>query len=777
MRHSSSQTAGRARPQSPDAHGLESRSAFDPFSLEESPRRRSRGHRTGDSPQVSADDVPPRTSSKQRAPTDSIGYPSVQRPGSRDMHKMSSPRARGSPERRSARPSKRPSILDLDARHFAASPSPTSKPQTAALNPKLRSPDELHSQPTERTFPSARTALQNSINLSKGERASSIERELVKDLDTFVQAGRENSPSPIGRKSMMDSRQQNRTTGSAASSREVRSPEQRNFYLSPNGDIEPYIAPQVPDPIDRGSIDKTPQQFYAPMRVPPSLMGPNVTARPPADTWRASKDAALPRTASPFRGSTAGGHRTGASEDTKAGAKPWKVNTLSSKRLQKFQSSTDRSTTDIGHSSLSKLGGFKQAQPKDTKVVSSDNEGKAAGVRAMAAFFDQPEHVTDASSARAKHPDRGLPNLASKTLPPFKATPSSNQKPPTAPWSLRGTALNMSDTAKSTDAQQAPRLRNSVSASVALRTAALVEAEKQHQGPSTERLPLARLRQGIVTRKPVPESESAKDFQSQMKVGQSLGTMTPHQEQPPIAQHLNLARPSSAASLQSLDSSRNQSLESVLVPRSSTPLKRPSSTTSLHSQVRNLQRQLEAKTDEAAQLRRQVEAQEGTDVGTLSEQLREARREVQMWKERAEAAERRLKVFERFTARLKGIREAAAAADQRSVADGEDDLSDPDDDDGACCSDGNVSPDNQRVRFVEGRRTKDFGSDDSGRTEDAGVVTARIRKCLHGGTHGPGDAGDGALDSPATGYGTASRNTSRGDADVWMATEEFLDRA
>lgn len=92
---------------------------------------------------------------------------------------------------------------------------------------------------------------------------------------------------------------------------------------------------------------------------------------------------------------------------------------------------------------------------------------------------------------------------------------------------------------------------------------------------------------------------------------------------------------------------------------------RTSSTTSLHSHIRKLQRQLETKTDEAAQLRRQVEAQKDTDVGTLSEQLREAKREAQQWKERAEAAERRVKVFERFTARLRGIREAAAAADER----------------------------------------------------------------------------------------------------------------
>lgn len=430
---------------------------------------------------------------------------------------------------------------------------------------------------------------------------------------------------------------------------------------------------------------------------------------------------------------------------------------------------------------MAKFGGPKQAKAKDqsTKTVSSDADGKRAGVKAMAAFFEEPENPAESSSMRVKQVERGLQNMANKAALPLKPTTTSSPKPPQAPWSAKSANSNATATAKPADDPHVPRLRNSVSDSVALRAAALIEAEKQHQGPSTERLPLARLRQGILSRKPEPQAEAPKDFQSQMKVGQSLGTMTPHQEQPPIAQHLNLTRPPSTASLKSVDSGNNnldQSLDSVSGPRASTPLMRPSSTTSLHSQVRNLQRQLGARTEEAAQLRRQVEAQEGTDIGTLSEQLREAKREAQMWKERAEAAERRLKVFERFTSRLKGIREAAAAADQRSVMD--EDLTDPEDasDCGECRPEGNSSPDNQRVRFLEGRRTKAFGSDDSGKTEDAGVVQARIRKCLHGGRNtAAASTADGSSDLVS--YDGTSKMIDLQDGGAWMTADELLDRA
>lgn len=299
---------------------------------------------------------------------------------------------------------------------------------------------------------------------------------------------------------------------------------------------------------------------------------------------------------------------------------------------------------------------------------------------------------------------------------------------------------------------------------VANRAAAIMEAEKQQEASGAVRQPLAKLRQPGSWKKPTKQStpESVKDYQSQMKVASSLGTMIPHQEQPPVAQHLNFARPASAMS------------DNSTIPRTSTPIPRPRSTTFLHTQVRNLQRQVESKTDEINQLRRQVEAQENSEVGTLSQQLREAKAEAQMWKERAEAAERRVKVFERFTARLKGIREAATSAGERThnflhhhKLDKSTEAAESDDDAGS------------GVRYLEGHVKT--GSADSGKTEDAGVVTARIKHCLHGGDPGHTDPGhtDGAedilglvgFDGPSTPY---HRNVSLGAMEIWMAAQELL---
>lgn len=256
----------------------------------------------------------------------------------------------------------------------------------------------------------------------------------------------------------------------------------------------------------------------------------------------------------------------------------------------------------------------------------------------------------------------------------------------------------------------------------------------------------------------------------------ALGTIVPHQEQPPVAQHLNLARPPSVLpATPTLDLSQMLSENPVLTPR-------PSSTTLLHAQIRKLQLQLDSKTEETAQLRRQLEAQEGIDIGTLSEQLREAKREASMWKERAEAAERRVQVFEKFTAKLRGIRQAAAVADQQDRDEGAlSDVASPD-----SSTDENVSP-AQHIRFAQGKKVvgrgmENCGSGESARTEDAGMVTARIRKCLHG---------DGADDTPDASHhdlrkswstdtgrrhisGASLRNISDNAVEIWMAAQELL---
>jgi hypothetical protein len=85
------------------------------------------------------------------------------------------------------------------------------------------------------------------------------------------------------------------------------------------------------------------------------------------------------------------------------------------------------------------------------------------------------------------------------------------------------------------------------------------------------------------------------------------------------------------------------------------------SNAALYAQVVALQRQLASRTEELAQLRRQLDAVGEGGAGALSERLRIAERDAQMWKDRALAAERRVVVFERFLARVKWLREKRQA--------------------------------------------------------------------------------------------------------------------
>lgn len=134
------------------------------------------------------------------------------------------------------------------------------------------------------------------------------------------------------------------------------------------------------------------------------------------------------------------------------------------------------------------------------------------------------------------------------------------------------------------------------------------------------------------------------------------GRMTPGIEQPPIARHLSHRIPGRSATPSSLDN--DSPLELDQTP-AQTPLPTPGGTAALHAQVRHLQRQLAAKTEEAVQLRRQIEAMEGGNgVGTVSERLRASEREARMWKDRALTAERRVAVFEKFLGRVRQLRES-----------------------------------------------------------------------------------------------------------------------
>jgi hypothetical protein len=283
------------------------------------------------------------------------------------------------------------------------------------------------------------------------------------------------------------------------------------------------------------------------------------------------------------------------------------------------------------------------------------------------------------------------------------------------------------------------------------------QEQKQAQASYDQAEMLAQ-RQVVPSRKPIP---GGKVQEASLENPRSLGTMMPYPEQPPIAQHLNLIRPSSSTS------NVQYGADSLQIPYgTATPISRPGSTTTLHTQIRNLQRQLDLKTEETVQLKRQLEVQEDADVGTLSQQLREAKREVHMWRERAESAERRIKVFERFTSRLNGIREASALS--KEAVDAGDKLTGPE-----------YFVEDAEKRGQENTFLDDaagYESDSSGRTEDAGLVTARIRRCLHGLTDGPPDKPPFGIDQnqDIVFSGKPEPAINPGAVEAWMAAHEFL---
>lgn len=388
----------------------------------------------------------------------------------------------------------------------------------------------------------------------------------------------------------------------------------------------------------------------------------------------------------------------------------------------------------------------------------------------MAAMFEMPEESEETSPPKSQSRTQSLISQFSQVEvgSPTKSLRSSGSgsnwtQSPRKPSSSSGNparSRNPSVTIGQRSSSLAdPNLTNAISENLAARAESIRGSPTpvHSVGPQTPQK--TNLRHPLLARKPVAEG-GKRTNEGLLQTPPSLGTMTPYLEQPPIAQHLNFLRPSSSTS----------DMRDGQFQGSGTPTPRPSSATVLHAQIRALQRQLDAKIEEAAQLRRQLDVHENTEVGTLSQQLREAKREALMWKDRAEAAERRVKVFERFTARLRGIREAVTEADGH---DGDDTAHD----DHEHGSKGTFAGKN----LYGGRKVSDTQSDSSRRTEDAGVVTARIRTCLHGGGDGPGDV------SPASWRHSSDKDArtgleskaqvdfSQGALEIWMAAQELLE--
>lgn len=302
-----------------------------------------------------------------------------------------------------------------------------------------------------------------------------------------------------------------------------------------------------------------------------------------------------------------------------------------------------------------------------------------SNLRASASFKSTSARDTPSESP-PKSPTKVLTKPPPKVLvksPPKHLTnsgPKSPAKSPTKSFRSMMTPRRSLDRRKSEDrpdesptrAIKSPMAR----AKEALRPSSARGIPKE-QSPTLATVALRPIRQRPATSYNEPRTEpiAFPVRESEPRRPPSLGLMIPHREEPPVAQHLQLARPPSAASSRSYlstrvagpDQSANAEGGSPLLTRGS-----PSgsgSNTFLHSQVRLLQRQLELKNEELIQLRTQLDTRANLDIGTLSEKLRESRRDCAMWRERAEAAERRVAVFERFTSKLRGIKTGIAGPD------------------------------------------------------------------------------------------------------------------
>ncbi len=145
----------------------------------------------------------------------------------------------------------------------------------------------------------------------------------------------------------------------------------------------------------------------------------------------------------------------------------------------------------------------------------------------------------------------------------------------------------------------------------------------------------------------------------------SLGKILPRPVEPPVASHMPLQRVATS-SLPRSSSSPALSVDpraspnfSTVSPTSLQPGARFTAevpflnngwhgrgTSMLYSQVTNLQKSLDAKNEECELFKRQLTTKSTlNDLGTLSEQLREAKREKNMWEKRALLAESRLEIL------------------------------------------------------------------------------------------------------------------------------------
>ncbi|RFU72802.1 rho-gtpase-activating 6 [Trichoderma arundinaceum] len=200
----------------------------------------------------------------------------------------------------------------------------------------------------------------------------------------------------------------------------------------------------------------------------------------------------------------------------------------------------------------------------------------------------------------------------------------------------------------------------------------------------------------------------------------------------------------------------------------------------LHSRLQGLEKLLSDKSAEAAQLQLRVQQlEEDNEVSSLRDQLRDAEKDIRKWREKAEAAERKAKMFQKFTARVRSIQGSLAA--EGSLQSG-DDLC------GRLASEQGRDTEGSfqvhRVRFTKSSEATERGADSKfGFPDDRGVCSVKVEDCLHRSQSRDGSAPDGlkattsdlgGLDGVASPKEERKMDFGRAAVELWIAAQELL---
>ncbi|KAM0264238.1 hypothetical protein ACHAQJ_000725 [Trichoderma viride] len=194
----------------------------------------------------------------------------------------------------------------------------------------------------------------------------------------------------------------------------------------------------------------------------------------------------------------------------------------------------------------------------------------------------------------------------------------------------------------------------------------------------------------------------------------------------------------------------------------------------IRSRLEELEQLLDMKSAEATQLKLQVQQLEEYDVLTLRDQVKAANRDLQKWRERAQVAEKKAKMFQKFTTRIRSIHGSLMT---ESSQQGGDDLC------GEMVAkegrDAEGSYQVHRVRFAKGSEA----TERSGDMEERSIVSVKMQDCLHHKQSKDESSWDGSRAAPGDLHGMDGVASPKEEGkldfglaavELWIAAQELL---